>query len=441
MSKKRGRITNPEPFLPLGSDAFSSSKKRSKPPKHHQVHQKLVPCAVSSKILKQAHLQQKEIQHEEEDNENDDVNKFVLPQLHGLKDNDDEDDVDDFAGFSENPTQFGQPDFEVEIDEEDEKLLEDYLSKSTWANKLFDKIIEKDAQVSSGAAQQMSNLNPKWIELYKDVGSCLSKYTSGKIPKALKHIPSSECWEELLYLTEPEKWSPNAMYQATRIFASNMSDRKVEKFYKLYLLPRVRRDLHNNKTLHFALYRSVMKAVYKPAAFNKGILFPLWESKTCTRVETSKFLSIIAKISIPVLHASVALLKLADMEHFNKKSYFIISLIEKNYALPYRVVDALVAHFMRFYEYSSKLPVIWHQSLHAFAQRYKNSLTKEDKANLKNLVERQTHKLITPGILIELNNSLNRGEEQDDLMSISRAHFVAKEDMSDMPDVPLEDDY
>ncbi|XP_056690937.1 bystin [Spinacia oleracea] len=50
---------------------------------------------------------------------------------------------------------------------------------------------------------------------------------------------------------------------------------------------------------------------------------------------------------------------------------FIIKIfIEKKYALPYRVLDALVAHFMRFVEDSKVMPVIWHQTLLAFVQRF-----------------------------------------------------------------------
>ncbi len=97
------------------------------------------------------------------------------------------------------------------------------------------------------------------------------------MPKAFKHIPSMQFWEDILYLTEPDKWSANAMYQATRIFASNMGAKKAERFYKLVLLPRVREDIRKNKRLHFALYRSLVKSLYKPHAFNKGVLFPLCE--------------------------------------------------------------------------------------------------------------------------------------------------------------------
>jgi essential nuclear protein 1 len=86
-----------------------------------------------------------------------------------------------------------------------------------------------------------------------------------------------QLWEDVLYLTEPENWSPNALYQSTRIFASNLGAKKAERFYRLVLLPRVREDIRKNQRLHFALYQALKKSLYKPAAFFKGILFPLCE--------------------------------------------------------------------------------------------------------------------------------------------------------------------
>lgn len=109
------------------------------------------------------------------------------------------------------------------------------------------------------------------------MGKLLSTYSLGKLHKGLFHIPALACWEEILYLTEPEKWSPGAVYQATRIFASNMNRKKAERFYKLVLLPRVRKDIRKNKTLHSLLLQTLKKALYKPCAFNKGILLPLFQ--------------------------------------------------------------------------------------------------------------------------------------------------------------------
>ncbi|XLS75816.1 hypothetical protein HN51_032681, partial [Arachis hypogaea] len=112
------------------------------------------------------------------------------------------------------------------------------------------------------------------------------------------------------------------------------------------------------------------------------------------------------------------LLRLLRMEYCGTTSYFIKILLEKKYALPYRVVDAAVAHFMRFLDDIRIMPVIWHQSLLAFVQRYKNELLKEDKDNLRILLEKQKHRLITPEIIRELNHSRNRGEKEEDVMSI-----------------------
>lgn len=50
-------------------------------------------------------------------------------------------------------------------------------------------------------------------------------------------------------------------------------------------------------------------------------------------------------------------------------SYFLRLLLDKKYALPYRVLDALVAHFVNFLSDDRQLPVVWHQALLCFVQR------------------------------------------------------------------------
>ncbi|KAI3695326.1 hypothetical protein L1987_78321 [Smallanthus sonchifolius] len=192
---------------------------------------------MSSKILKEALIQQKEIQ-EETDAEN--PNNIVFPEepVTQTQVDDWDDDVDNFAGFSDNLSQFGG--YEEEVNEDEEKLLEAFFSKDarpqrTLADIIVEKIKEKD-QVSSGLSagiQPLPKLDDSIIEIYK----------------------------------------------------------------------------------------------------------------------------------------SLALMKLAEMEYGGTTSYFIKLLVEKKYALPYRVIDAMVAHFMRFCEDSRDMPVIWHQSLLAFMQR------------------------------------------------------------------------
>ena len=153
-----------------------------------------------------------------------------------------------------------------------------FLSTEGWpCVKLDNSIIELYKEYVSAflftVKEILHAFDPSW--LLCRVGKFLSRYTSGKIPKAFKRIPSLECWAEVLQLTEPENWSPNAVYQATRLFSSNMNTKNAERFYEAILLPRIRNDIRQNKRLHFALYQSLKKSLYKPAAFNKGILLPL----------------------------------------------------------------------------------------------------------------------------------------------------------------------
>lgn len=54
---------------------------------------------------------------------------------------------------------------------------------------------------------------------------------------------------------------------------------------------------------------------------------------------------------------------------FSSGSYFMKLLMDKKYALPYRVLDAMVAHFAQFTDDERELPVIWHQCLLTFVQR------------------------------------------------------------------------
>ncbi|KAK2968726.1 hypothetical protein RJ640_005913 [Escallonia rubra] len=344
MAKKRTRYHNSD-------DTTPALHKRAK---EHRRENKAV-----SKILKESLVQQEEICREI-DSQN--PSHLIFAQE---SPNTGKVDVDDFGNA------FGGYQVNLEeVDEEDEKLLEAFFSRDarpqrTLADVILERIMEADARVSS---EPLPELDDSIMELYKSVGRHLNKYTSGRMPKAFKYIPSQQLWEEILYLTEPEKWSPHAMFQATRIFASNFGVEKAERFYKLILLPRVREDIRKDKRLHCALIGALKKSLYKPAAFFKGILFPLCESRNCSLREAVIIGGIIHKVSIPAKHSSAALVKLADMEYCGTTSYFIKKLIEKNYYLPYGALNAMVAHFMKFLEESRIMPVIWHQSLLAFVQ-------------------------------------------------------------------------
>lgn len=109
------------------------------------------------------------------------------------------------------------------------------------------------------------------------VGQLLSRYKSGPLPKAFKILPTLPMWPQLIMLTNPETWTPHATYAATRIFASNLDPKQSQKYYKEILLEKVREEIGETGKLSVHTYMALKKAMYKPAAFFKGLLFPLCE--------------------------------------------------------------------------------------------------------------------------------------------------------------------
>jgi len=172
-----------------------------------------------------------------------------------------------------------------ELPDEIEQELEAFRSnKVAFAEQVKDKL------------RDTSSLDPQIQEVYTNIGKILKTYRSGKIPKAFKFIPGLENWEEILYLTKPEEWSPQAMYQATSIFISNMNPKQAQKFLLYFLYPAFRDNIRKYKKLNYHLYKALKKAMYKPAGWVKGILIPLCEDGDCTLKEASIIGSIISKV-------------------------------------------------------------------------------------------------------------------------------------------------
>lgn len=269
------------------------------------------------------------------------------------------------------------------------------------------------------------------------IGQILSRYKSGPLPKPFKILPTIPHWEEILDVTKPESWTPNACYQATRIFVSH-KPAVVQRFLEIVLLERVREDIYETKKLNVHLFNALKKALYKPAAFFKGFLFPLVASGTCTLREAHIVSAVVARVSIPVLHSAAALKGLCDIaaqeasagsEGGGATNMLIKTLLDKKYALPFQVVDALVFHFLRFRsvdpagvqqgdamagvaaegDVRTKLPVLWHQSLLAFAQRYKGDVTEDQREALLDLLLTHGHSAIGPEVRRELLAGRGRG--------------------------------
>ncbi|KAI4865818.1 Bystin-domain-containing protein [Hypoxylon rubiginosum] len=352
---------------------------------------------------------------------------------------------------------------EIEIEPEDldtfNKFLptdEDPLLTHGWGGQapaeeqgsgtnLADLILARIAQHESGqdGEQELApvdedyELSPKVVEVYTKIGMILSRYKSGKLPKPFKILPTVPHWEDIIELTKPDQWTPNACYEATKIFVSS-NPVVVRRFVEMILLDRVREDIHETKKLNVHLFNALKKALYKPAAWFKGFLFPLVESGTCTLREAHIISAVLARVSVPVLHSGAAIKGLCEIaareasagtEGGGATNVFIKTLLEKKYALPYQVIDSLVFHFLRFRSVDpasiregdamdiggeraatrAKLPVIWHQCLLVFAQRYRNEITEDQREALLDLLLTHGHHTIGPEIRRELLAGRGRG--------------------------------
>ncbi|TFK29267.1 cell adhesion protein byn-1 [Coprinopsis marcescibilis] len=389
----------------------------------------------SRRIFELAKDQQDELDfpEDQEDEENESTERSTVLSRHRTRDNDE--DEEDEEDMDYDGTQDIDYEEEFEIDAGDMETLDaihphSSAERRTLADLIFSKLENPGApgvaaiqkvQQDRDAPDPALGLNPTVVEAYTKVGLFLSKYKSGKLPKLFKVVPSLPAWARILALTQPENWSPHACRAATKIFISNMKPPQAQLFLNVVLLDAIREDIGENKKMNVHYYEALKRALYKPAAFFKGIIFPLLD-QGCTLKEAAIIASILAKVKVPVLHASAALLRIAEMDYSGPNSLFIRVLIDKKFDLPYKVLDALVFHFIRLsntYKAASrgdaeKLPVLWHQSLLVFAQRYASDLTPDQKDALLDVIRATPHPQLSLDIRRELVNSVERGAPRTD---------------------------
>lgn len=153
------------------------------------------------------------------------------------------DDEQQVSVRKKNPNSFSTIDFlSSKIDEEEEKAIQAFMSDQP-RRLLGDIIAEKQAEQKHGK----NELDPRITSLYEQVGQILSQYRSGKVPKAFKVIAGFANWEQvrrknrwktktfafflkILLITQPDRWTAASMYQATRLFASNMDPKMAQRF-------------------------------------------------------------------------------------------------------------------------------------------------------------------------------------------------------------------
>ncbi|EGS21459.1 uncharacterized protein CTHT_0033170 [Thermochaetoides thermophila DSM 1495] len=369
------------------------------------------------------------------DHDEDDQEEFVNNEEWGDEDedagdNDNEVDAADLEIFNRfvQPTMKDDPLLTHGWDQKPADGEEEKEEQTNLADLILQKIAEKEAmtggQNGGNPIEEDYEIPPKVVEVFTKIGLILARYKSGPLPKPFKVLPTIPHWEDIIQLTRPDLWTPNACYAATRIFVS-AKPQVVQRFMEMIILERVREDIHENKKLNVHLFNCLKKALYKPAGFFKGFLFPLAASGTCTLREAQIISAVLARISIPVLHSAAAIKTLCDIaaeqasqraECVSATNYLLKVLLEKRYALPWQCIDALVFHFLRYASMAREgdgapkaLPVIFHQCLLVFAQRYRNDITEDQREALLDLLLTHGHEKIAPEIRKELLAGRGRG--------------------------------
>lgn len=406
--KKRKRSKKKQQRHPLETEIMESiesgylkaPKKDYEADSAKKIKVDIISDKMSAKILEHAQLQRVDMEENKLSNlsSHDTKSKNLLNCI-GDNFNDEQEEIIDVEWDGVGISQ--------EISIEDERALEMFMPdrvapRQTLADLIMQKLAEQGQNNTEDVTETVAKiLDPRIVKVYTEVGSYMRGFKSGAAPKPFKIIPSLKNWEEILLLTKPEKWSANAMFVATRIFTTNMNPRMAQRFFNLVLLPRVRRDIEKNKRLNFHLYNAVKKSIFKPQAFFKGILLPL-AREGCSPREAIILSSILKKFSIPAIHSAVALLKLSQLPYSGCTTLFMRTLVDKKYSLPSRVVNTLVEYFFSFKSDPRVMPVIWHQNLLCFVQRYKFAMTSKQRGQLKKLLRHQKHPQMTPEVHREM---------------------------------------
>lgn len=299
----------------------------------------------------------------------------------------------------------------VQVHPDEERAFEMFMSKKghrTLADIIQSKLTEKRTEIESVMSDaqggRVQDLKPQIVKIYTGVGEILEVYRRGKLPICFKTLPLYEEWEQCLYVTRPDKWTSAAMYAATRIFSSNLSAALAQRFYSMFLLPRIRDEIAEYKRLNFHIMLALKKSLFKTSAFFKGIVLPLLESGDCTLREALIICSVIREHHIPVHYAGAAILCICDQKYSGATSIFLRTLLDKKYALAYSVVDGVCNHFLRFLDDDRQMHVLWHQALLTFAQRYKTEMYEGQKKELFALMRKHFHPEISPEIRRELES-------------------------------------
>lgn len=289
----------------------------------------------------------------------------------------------------------------------DESAVPPIERQRDLADLIFQAIEEKTRQQAEEA--KLALFSPATVKMFNEVGAYMRKYKSGKLPRALRVVAQLNNWVDVLWLTHPEHWTPHAMAAATPVFITALKEHEAQKYVQYVLLPKIRDCLDKHDKLHVQLYKALQSCLFKPSSFFKGLFLPIVLDPKCNYKKVSILCSVVSKSSYPPLHTAAVLIKIAQHRPLtNQMCYVMIRLLNKKGNLPETAIRKLAQFFIEFIHHEGQLPVIWHQSLLTFVQRWKNELSTEEKEKLHGLTKIHFHTKIGPELRRELSAQKTR---------------------------------
>ncbi|KAH0574509.1 Bystin [Spironucleus salmonicida] len=233
-------------------------------------------------------------------------------------------------------------------------------------------------------AEVLQSLTP----VFQQLSIVFRDYRSGSLPKLMRSLPSSNLWLQLMKLTNPLEWSPNATKELTRLFISMLPEKEAFFYIKDLLMPRVRQDLLLKQKLSLQVFESLVKSTYKPLAFLKGCVLEVIQADDSAGLVRAVG-SVIKRCSLPRMSVISFIQVLTEADPNGASLAFLATLLSKNYSLTPQNLDSVFNYIMKYTGAITNL--VFYDLILIFVKSYGNSLSGEQQVTLYEKMKQFKH--------------------------------------------------
>jgi essential nuclear protein 1 len=122
---------------------------------------------------------------------------------------------------------------------------------------------------------------------------------------------------------------------------------------------------------------AIAKALYRPASFFRGFIFPFLETKQPILRQAEIIASVLARRSFPNTHGAAAIFQCCATGYSAIQNLILKALVDKKFSLPQVIIDRLTHWFLSFQDLgqATAMPLLWFQTLASFVKHYGRELS------------------------------------------------------------------